>query len=195
MFNMKGFTVFILLLVSGVCYGQYDGIDGKSSGSNGGSKKDKTEDIQSDSMLDDYETRPSILDNLTLYKGLEFMTNGSQNFLYLAFDPQIGANLNDRLFLGGGAHLGLNNFMGSAGVFGFARISINQIFFQTEYRAVNVFENQTQKRGWVSSPIFLVGYATDNQMSGWTSVGIAINSNYSRNMPFGALVYRIGIQF
>jgi hypothetical protein len=81
------------------------------------------------------------------------------------------------------------------GVFGFSRISINKIFFQAEYRTINTYVREYGKRDWISSPIFLIGYSSDDNMSGWGSIGLAINSEYSRNMPFGAIVYRIGVRF
>ena len=195
MFQAKGFTVFILLFVSQLCFGQYDGLNGETKQESTSSTEPSKRKSANDSLISDYEERPSITDHLSMYKAVEFMTNGSQNFLYLSFDPQAGVSLKDRLYLGGGVNLGLDNFTGMGGVFGFSRISINKIFFQAEYRTINTYVREYGKRDWISSPIFLIGYSSDDNMSGWGSIGLAINSEYSRNMPFGAIVYRIGVRF
>jgi hypothetical protein len=195
MINIKGFTVFILLFVSGSSYAQYDGIDGRTESPSSQPQSKKNRNDNTDTLIDDYETRPSITDNISLYKGLEFMTNGNQNLLYLLFDPQVAANFNDRLLLGGGVHVGLNDFSGTAGVFGFSRLMINQIFFQAEYRKINILNAETGSRDWVSSPVIMVGYCYGAEMSTWTSIGFSTNGTYSRNMPFGAFVFKFGIQF
>lgn len=195
MFRPKGFTVFILCFVSQYCFAQYDGVNGESTESNPTVEQRKKRTDPADTLIDDYEDRPSILDNTDLYKAIEFNTNGNQNLLYLAFDPQAGVALNDQFFLGGGVNLGLFNAYGMGGFFGFSRIVVNKIFLQAEYRTINTYLIQENQRGWVSSPIFMVGYAYDDDMSSWGSIGISVNGNFSRNMPFGALVYRIGVRF
>lgn len=195
MFPTKGFTVFILFFVSQFCYGQYDGLNGDTPKDTATSVDTKRTPASTDSRIDDYEEKPSLMSQLTSYKAIEFMTNGSQNSLFLCFDPQAGVSLNDRLFLGGGVNLGIFNTTGMAGAFGFSRIAFNRVFFQAEYRSINTFVATENKRDWVSSPIFLVGFAYDESMSSWGSIGLSVNSNFSRSMPFGALVYRFGVRF
>lgn len=195
MFQPKGFTVFILFFVSQFCYGQYDGINGENSETSSTVQSKKKEKISGDTLIDDYEVKPSILDDISLYKGIEVATNGSQNVLFLSLDPQAGASLNERLFLGGGANLAIFNASTMGGVFGFARLSINQIFFQAEYRAINAFLVEEQKRGWVSSPIVMFGFVYGEDMASWASIGLSTNGNFSRNMPFGPLQIRFGIRF
>ncbi|MFM6951574.1 MAG: hypothetical protein ACKOXR_00335 [Bacteroidota bacterium] len=195
MFQAKGFTVFILFLVSHICYGQYDGLNGETKKENTETSDNSKKTPPTDSLIDDYEEKPSFSSQLSSYKAIEFMTNGSQYSLFLCFDPQAGVSLNDRLFLGGGVNLGIYNTTGMGGAFGFSRISFNKIFFQAEYRAINTFVPSENKRDWVSSPILLVGFAYDESMSSWASVGISVNGDFSRSMPFGALVYRFGVRF
>ncbi len=195
MFQAKGFTVFILFFVSQFCYGQYDGLNGETKQENGASSESDRKRKTNDSLVDDYEEKPSLMRNAELYKAVEFMTNGSQYALFLSFDPQAGVSLNDRLFLGGGLNLGLYNATGMGGVFGFSRIAFNKIFFQAEYRSINTFVFDNNQRDWVSSPIFLIGYAYDESMTSWGSIGLSVNGDFSRAMPFGALVYRFGVRF
>lgn len=200
MFPTKAITVFLLLSGSVLCYGQYDGVNGDSSTENTGRDTRSLRDIQSDSLYDDYDTKPSITDVLSLYKAVEVMTNGNQNFLYLSLDPQVGISLNERLIVGGGVHFGLNNLSGTVGAFAFSRICIKQIFIQGEYRAVNgrssTFGNIPPfSRDWTNTPIFMIGYAFGGSLNSWTSVGLATNGNYSRNMPFGPLIFRYGLRF
>jgi hypothetical protein len=195
MFKAKGFAVFILFLGSHFCLAQYDGLNGDENNASRDRATEQNRKPSDDTLIDDYEEKKSLMDKAELYKGLEFMTNGSQNFLYLCFDPQAGISFNDRLILGGGMNVGLNNLSGMAGLFGFSRIVLNQIFLQAEYRTINTYVTDQSKRDWVSSPIFLVGYAYNREMSSWASIGLSINGDYSRNMPFGALVYRFGIRF
>lgn len=195
MFRPKGFTVFILFFVSHYCFAQYDGVNGESTESSETTQQRKKRNDPSDTLIDDYEERKSIWDNADIYKAIEFNTNGNQNLLYLAFDPQAGIALNDKFILGGGVNLAIFNASGMGGFFGFSRIAINQIFLQAEYRTINTFLYDKNQRGWVSSPIFMVGYAYDESMSSWGSIGLSVNGNFSRNMPFGAIVYRIGFRF
>lgn len=195
MFRPKGFTVFILFLVSQFCYGQYDGINGENSESSSAAQSNRKQKVTGDTLIDDYEENPSILDIVSLYKGIEVATNGSQNVLFLSLDPQAGASLNERLFLGGGVNLAIYNASTMGGVFGFARLSINQIFFQAEYRAVNAFLIEEQKRGWVSSPIVMLGFVYGEDMASWASIGLSTNGDFSRNMPFGPLQLRFGVRF
>ncbi len=195
MFQPKGFTVFILFLVSQFCYGQYDGMNGETTETRQSVPLQKTSKNNNDTLIDDYEEKPSIMDIISVYKGIEIATNGSQNLLFLSLDPQAGVSLNERLFLGGGVNLAINNASAMGGVFGFSRLSINKIFFQAEYRSVNTFLIEEQKRGWVSSPIVMVGFVYGEDMASWASIGLSTNSEFSRNMPFGALIYRFGIRF
>jgi hypothetical protein len=157
-----------------------------------------TDDNQSSrdtQLIDDYQFSSSFKDKIEPYKAIEFMTNGSNNNFYISLDPQAGYWWNQRILLGGGVHVGLASNHASFGGFGFARLTLNNIFIQGEYRHLNTNIIKTGDRQWIGSPIICVGYSSSDDMSSWVSIGLSTNGAYSENMPFGAFIYRFGYRF
>jgi len=194
--NHKGIVLFILFLSTVCCYGQYDGLEGDTKKKPTPTKAtDSNQESRDTQLIDDYQFSSSFKDKIEPYKAIEFMTNGSNNNFYLSLDPQAGYWWNQRILLGGGAHVGLASNHASFGGFGFARLTINNIFIQGEYRHLNTNITKTGDRQWIGSPIICVGYSSSDDMSSWVSIGLSTNGAYSENMPFGAFIYRFGYRF
>jgi hypothetical protein len=194
--NHKGIVLFILFLSTVCCYGQYDGLDGDTKKKPTPTKAtDSNQESRDTQLIDDYQFSSSFKDKIEPYKAIEFMTNGSNNNFYLSLDPQAGYWWNQRILLGGGVHVGLASNHASFGGFGFARLTINNIFIQGEYRHLNTNIIKTGDRQWIGSPIICVGYSSSDDMSSWVSIGLSTNGAYSENMPFGAFIYRFGYRF
>ena len=194
--NHKGIVLFILFLSTIGCYGQYDGLEGDTKKKPTPSRVTDTNQSSRDTQLiDDYQFSSSFKDKIEPYKAIEFMTNGSNNNFYLSFDPQGGYWWNQRILLGGGIHAGLASKHASFGGFGFARLTLNKIFIQGEYRHLNTNIKNTMDRQWIGSPIICIGYSSSDDMSSWVSIGLSTNGAYSENMPFGAFIYRFGYKF
>ena len=194
--NHKGIVLFILFLSTICCYGQYDGLEGDTKKKPTPSRVTDTNQSSRDTQLiDDYQFSSSFKDKIEPYKAIEFMSNGSNYNFYLSLDPQAGYWWNQRILLGGGVHGGLANNHSNFGGFGFARLTLNNIFIQGEYRYLNMNNKTSGDRHWIGSPIFCVGYSSSNDMSSWISIGLSTNGAYSENMPFGAFIYRFGYRF
>ncbi len=194
--NHKGIVLFILFLSTVCCYGQYDGLEGDTKKKPTPTKAtDSNQESRDTQLIDDYQFSSSFKDKIEPYKAIEFMTNGSNNNFYLSLDPQAGYWWNQRILLGGGVHVGLASNHASFGGFGFARLTINNIFIQGEYRHLNTNIIKTGDRQWIGSPIICVGYSSSDDMSSWVSIGLSTNGAYSENMPFGAFIYRFGYRF
>jgi hypothetical protein len=194
--NHKGIVLFILFLSTICCYGQYDGLEGDTKKKPSPTKvTDANSGNRDTQLIDDYQFSSSFKDKIESYKAIEFMTNGSNNNFYLSLDPQAGYWWNQRILLGGGIHAGLAPNHASFGGFGFARLTLNNIFIQGEYRYLNMNNVTSGDRQWIGSPIFCVGYSSSNDMSSWVSIGLSTNGAYSENMPFGAFIYRFGYKF
>ncbi len=200
--NHKGIVLFILFLSTICCYGQYDGLEGDTKKKPSPTKvTDANSGNRDTQLIDDYQFSSSFKDKIEPYKAIEFMTNGNNNSqtinsrFYLSLDPQAGYWWNQRILLGGGVHVGLANNHSSFGGFGFARLTLNNIFIQGEYRYLNMNNVTSGDRQWIGSPIFCVGYSSSNDMSSWVSIGLSTNGAYSKNMPFGAFIYRFGYRF
>ena len=194
--NHKGIVLFILFLSTVCCYGQYDGLEGDTKKKPTPTKAtDSNQESRDTQLIDDYQFSSSFKDKIEPYKAIEFMTNGSNNNFYLSLDPQAGYCWNQRILLGGGAHVGLASNHASFGGFGFARLTLNNIFIQGEYRLLNTNIIKTGDRQWIGSPIICVGYSSSDDMSSWVSIGLSTNGAYSENMPFGAFIYRFGYRF
>ena len=194
--NHKGIVLFILFLSTVCCYGQYDGLDGDTKKKPTPTKAtDSNQENRDTQLIDDYQCSSSFKDKIEPYKAIEFMTNGSNNNFYLSLDPQAGYWWNQRILLGGGVHVGLASNHASFGGFGFARLTLNNIFIQGEYRHLNTNIIKTGDRQWIGSPIICVGYSSSDDMSSWVSIGLSTNGAYSENMPFGAFIYRFGYRF
>jgi len=194
--NHKGIVLFILFLSTVCCYGQYDGLEGDTKKKPTPTKAtDSNQESRDSQLIDDYQFSSSFKDKIEPYKAIEFMTNGSNNNFYLSLDPQAGYWWNQRILLGGGVHVGLASNHASFGGFGFARLTINNIFIQGEYRHLNTNIIKTGDRQWIGSPIICVGYSSSDDMSSWVSIGLSTNGAYSENMPFGAFIYRFGYRF
>jgi len=194
--NHKGIVLFILFLSTVCCYGQYDGLEGDTKKKPTPTKAtDSNQESRDTQLIDDYQFSSSFKDKIEPYKAIEFMTNGSNNNFYLSLDPQAGYWWNQRILLGGGVHVGLASNHASFGGFGFARLTLNNIFIQGEYRLLNTNIIKTGDRQWIGSPIICVGYSSSDDMSSWVSIGLSTNGAYSENMPFGAFIYRFGYRF
>ena len=194
--NHKGIVLFILFLSTICCYGQYDGLEGDSKKKPSPTKvTDANSGNRDTQLVDDYQFSSSFKDKIEPYKAIEFMSNGSNYNFYLSLDPQAGYWWNQRILLGGGVHGGLANNHSNFGGFGFARLTLNNIFIQGEYRYLNMNNKTSGDRHWIGSPIFCVGYSSSNDMSSWISIGLSTNGAYSENMPFGAFIYRFGYKF
>ncbi len=194
--NHKGIVLFILFLSTICCYGQYDGLEGDSKKKPSPTKvTDANSGNRDTQLVDDYQFSSSFKDKIEPYKAIEFMSNGSNYNFYLSLDPQAGYWWNQRILLGGGVHGGLANNHSSFGGFGFARLTLNNIFIQGEYRYLNMNNKTSGDRHWIGSPIFCVGYSSSNDMSSWISIGLSTNGAYSENMPSGAFIYRFGYKF
>ena len=194
--NHKGIVLFILFLSTICCYGQYDGLEGDSKKKPSPTKvTDANSGNRDTQLVDDYQFSSSFKDKIEPYKAIEFMSNGSNYNFYLSLDPQAGYWWNQRILLGGGVHGGLANNHSSFGGFGFARLTLNNIFIQGEYRYLNMNNKTSGDRHWIGSPIFCVGYSSSNDMSSWISIGLSTNGAYSKNMPFGPFIYRFGYKF
>ena len=194
--NHKGIVLFILFLSTICCYGQYDGLEGDTKKKPTPSRvTDDNQSSRDTQLIDDYQFSSSFKDKIEPYKAIEFMTNGSNNNFYLSLDPHAGYWWNQRILLGGGVHVGLASNHASFGGFGFARLTINNIFIQGEYRHLNTNIIKTGDRQWIGSPIICVGYSSSDDMSSWVSIGLSTNGAYSENMPFGAFIYRFGYRF
>ena len=194
--NHKGIVLFILFLSTIGCYGQYDGLEGDTKKKPTPSRvTDANQSSRDTQLIDDYQFSSSFKDKIEPYKAIEFMTNGSNNNFYLSFDPQAGYWWNQRILLGGGIHAGLASNHASFGGFGFARLTLNKIFIQGEYRHLNTNIKNTMDRQWIGSPIICIGYSSSDDMSSWVSIGLSTNGAYSENMPFGAFIYRFGYKF
>lgn len=194
--NHKGIVLFILFLSTVCCYGQYDGLEGDTKKKPTPTKAtDSNQESRDTQLIDDYQFSSSFKDKIEPYKAIEFMTNGSNNNFYLSLDPQSGYWWNQRILLGGGVHVGLASNHASFGGFGFARLTLNNIFIQGEYRHLNTNIIKTGDRQWIGSPILCLGYSSSDDMSSWVSIGLSTNGAYSENMPFGAFIYRFGYRF
>lgn len=194
--NHKGIVLFILFLSTVCCYGQYDGLEGDTKKKPTPTKAtDSNQESRDTQLIDDYQFSSSFKDKIEPYKAIEFMTNGSNNNFYLSLDPQAGYWWNQRILLGGGVHVGLASNHASFGGFGFARLTLNNIFIQGEYRHLNTNIIKTGDRQWIGSPILCLGYSSSDDMSSWVSIGLSTNGAYSENMPFGAFIYRFGYRF
>jgi hypothetical protein len=194
--NHKGIVLFILFLSTICCYGQYDGLEGDTKKKPSPTKvTDANSGNRDTQLIDDYQFSSSFKDKIESYKAIEFMTNGNNNSFYLSLDPQAGYWWNQRILLGGGVHIGLASNHASFGGFGFARLTLNNIFIQGEYRHLNMNIKNTIDRQWIGSPIICVGYSSSDDMSSWVSIGLSTNGAYSENMPFGAFIYRFGYRF
>ena len=194
--NHKGIVLFILFLSTVCCYGQYDGLEGDTKKKPTPSRvTDSNQESRDTQLIDDYQFSSSFKDKIEPYKAIEFMTNGSNNNFYLSLDPQAGYWWNQRILLGGGVHAGLAYNHTSFGGFGFARLTLNNIFIQGEYRHLNTNIKNTMDRQWIGSPILCLGYSSSDDMSSWVSIGLSTNGAYSENMPFGAFIYRFGYRF
>ena len=194
--NHKGIVLFILFLSTICCYGQYDGLEGDRKKKPSPTKvTDANSGNRDTQLIDDYQFSSSFKDKIEPYKAIEFMSNGSNYNFYLSLDPQAGYWWNQRILLGGGVHGGLANNHSNFGGFGFARLTLNNIFIQGEYRYLNMNNKTSGDRHWIGSPIFCVGYSSSNDMSSWISIGLSTNGAYSENMPFGAFIYRFGYRF
>ena len=194
--NHKGIVLFILFLSTVCCYGQYDGLEGDTKKKPTPTKAtDSNQESRDTQLIDDYQFSSSFKDKVEPYKAIEFMTNGSNNNFYLSLDPQAGYWWNQRILLGGGVHVGLASNHASFGGFGFARLTLNNIFIQGEYRHLNTNIIKTGDRQWIGSPILCLGYSSSDDMSSWVSIGLSTNGAYSENMPFGAFIYRFGYRF
>ncbi len=194
--NHKGIVLFILFLSTICCYGQYDGLEGDTKKKPSPTKvTDANSGNRDTQLIDDYQFSSSFKDKIESYKAIEFMTNGSNNNFYLSLDPQAGYWWNQRILLGGGIHAGLAPNHASFGGFGFTRLTLNNIFIQGEYRYLNMNNVTSGDRQWIGSPIFCVGYSSSDDMSSWVSIGLSTNGAYSKNMPFGAFIYRFGYRF
>lgn len=194
--NHKGIVLFILFLSTVCCYGQYDGLEGDTKKKPTPSRvTDDNQSSRDTQLIDDYQFSSSFKDKIEPYKAIEFMTNGSNNNFYISLDPQAGYWWNQRILLGGGVHVGLASNHASFGGFGFARLTINNIFIQGEYRHLNTNIIKTGDRQWIGSPILCLGYSSSDDMSSWVSIGLSTNGAYSENMPFGAFIYRFGYRF
>jgi hypothetical protein len=194
--NHKGIVLFILFLSTICCYGQYDGLEGDTKKKPTPSRvTDDNQSSRDTQLIDDYQFSSSFKDKIEPYKAIEFMTNGSNNNFYISLDPQAGYWWNQRILLGGGVHVGLASNHASFGGFGFARLTLNNIFIQGEYRHLNTNIIKTGDRQWIGSPILCLGYSSSDDMSSWVSIGLSTNGAYSENMPFGAFIYRFGYRF
>jgi hypothetical protein len=194
--NHKGIVLFILFLSTVCCYGQYDGLEGDTKKKPTPTKAtDSNQESRDTQLIDDYQFSSSFKDKIEPYKAIEFMTNGSNNNFYLSLDPQAGYWWNQRILLGGGVHVGLASNHASFGGFGFARLTLNNIFIQGEYRHLNTNIIKTGDRQWIGTPILCLGYSSSDDMSSWVSIGLSTNGAYSENMPFGAFIYRFGYRF
>jgi hypothetical protein len=194
--NHKGIVLFILFLSTICCYGQYDGLEGDTKKKPTPSRvTDDNQSSRDTQLIDDYQFSSSFKDKIEPYKAIEFMTNGSNDNFYISLDPQAGYWWNQRILLGGGVHVGLASNHASFGGFGFARLTLNNIFIQGEYRHLNTNIIKTGDRQWIGSPIICVGYSSSDDMSSWVSIGLSTNGAYSENMPFGAFIYRFGYRF
>ena len=194
--NHKGIVLFILFLSTICCYGQYDGLEGDRKKKPSPTKvTDANSGNRDTQLIDDYQFSSSFKDKIEPYKAIEFMSNGSNYNFYLSLDPQAGYWWNQRILLGGGVHGGLANNHSNFGGFGFARLTLNNIFIQGEYRYLNMNNKTSGDRHWIGSPIFCVGYSSSNDMSSWISIGLSTNGAYSENMPSGAFIYRFGYKF
>lgn len=194
--NHKGIVLFILFLSTICCYGQYDGLEGDTKKKPTPSRvTDANQSSRDTQLIDDYQFSSSFKDKIEPYKAIEFMTNGSNNNFYISLDPQAGYWWNQRILLGGGVHVGLASNHASFGGFGFARLTLNNIFIQGEYRHLNTNIIKTGDRQWIGSPIICVGYSSSDDMSSWVSIGLSTNGAYSENMPFSAFIYRFGYRF
>jgi hypothetical protein len=194
--NHKGIVLFILFLSTVCCYGQYDGLEGDTKKKPTPIKAtDSNQESRDTQLIDDYQFSSSFKDKIEPYKAIEFMTNGSNNNFYISLDPQAGYWWNQRILLGGGVHVGLASNHASFGGFGFARLTLNNIFIQGEYRHLNTNIKNTMDRQWIGSPILCLGYSSNDDMSSWVSIGLSTNGAYSENMPFGAFIYRFGYRF
>ena len=194
--NHKGIVLFILFLSTICCYGQYDGLEGARKKKPSPTKvTDANSGNRDTQLIDDYQFSSSFKDKIEPYKAIEFMSNGSNYNFYLSLDPQAGYWWNQRILLGGGVHGGLANNHSNFGGFGFARLTLNNIFIQGEYRYLNMNNKTSGDRHWIGSPIFCVGYSSSNDMSSWISIGLSTNGAYSENMPSGAFIYRFGYKF
>ena len=194
--NHKGIVLFILFLSTVCCYGQYDGLEGDTKKKPTPSRvTDDNQSSRDTQLIDDYQFSSSFKDKIEPYKAIEFMTNGSNNNFYISLDPQAGYWWNQRILLGGGVHVGLASNHASFGGFGFARLTLNNIFIQGEYRHLNTNIIKTGDRQWIGTPIICVGYSSSDDMSSWVSIGLSTNGAYSENMPFGAFIYRFGYRF
>lgn len=194
--NHKGIVLFILFLSTVCCYGQYDGLEGDTKKKPTPSRAtDSNQENRDTQLIDDYQFSSSFKDKIEPYKAIEFMTNGSNYNFYLSLDPQAGYWWNQRILLGGGIHAGLTSNQANFGGFGFARLTLNNIFIQGEYRHLNTNIKNTMDRQWIGSPIICVGYSSSDDMSSWVSIGLSTNGAYSENMPFGAFIYRFGYRF
>jgi hypothetical protein len=192
--NHKGIVLFILFLSTVCCYGQYDGLEGDTKKKPTPTKAtDSNQESRDTQLIDDYQFSSSFKDKIEPYKAIEFMTNGSNNNFYISLDPQAGYWWNQRILLG--VHVVLASNHASFGGFGFARLTLNNIFIQGEYRHLNTNIKNTMDRQWIGSPILCLGYSSNDDMSSWVSIGLSTNGAYSENMPFGAFIYRFGYRF
>jgi hypothetical protein len=181
--NHKGIVLFILFLSTVCCYGQYDGLEGATKKKPAPTKvTDSNQASRDTQLIDDYQFSSS------------FKEKSNNNF-YLSLDPQAGYWWNQRILLGGGIHAGLVFNQASFGGFGFARLTLNNIFIQGEYRHLNKNIKNTMDRQWIGSPIICVGYSSSDDMSSWVSIGLSTNGAYSENIPFSAFIYRFGYRF
>ncbi len=176
-FHSNSFAVFIALITSVSCYGQYEGLDSFEN-----KKPVRSEDLYTENPLYKFSFITSV----------EISTLPTQNNGSFSIDPQIAYWWNKRFMLGVGSQIGLSQEFGlSTGGFGFGRVNINRIFLQGEYRLLYI----SSAKKWVRSPIFLIGYMADEAMNQWVSFGIAQNPDFQRYSPYGFFLYRIGFKF
>ncbi len=135
------------------------------------------------------------------FAGLELMLTASNGAFFLELSPFVGIKPVEYWWVCGGVHGAVLALSGPGnkartyfGVHGFTRLVIaEQFFLHAEYRLLNgIVDNISGTREWVGSPILGGGLMFGDS---WMLIGYAANTKFQEVNPFGAIVYRMGIQF
>ncbi|MFZ9755085.1 MAG: hypothetical protein ACO3DK_03520 [Bacteroidia bacterium] len=151
---------------------------------------------------DEYQKSSELSFTEHLQYGLETQIFSLYNGIYLEAYPIALYNVQNRFYAGIGPHFALVTAAGMSPraqlQFGgevFARLSIQNLYLQGEYKIIRAQNTGTLEKETITSPIFGIGYVYGYNMASWVMLGIATNSEISSLMPLGRIVYRIGFCF
>jgi len=188
-----------LYFVPNVLFSQYEGLDSNRRQIKNAPK----------SMPDtlDAEDIKAIRYSDIEFKGFDFTIFGTGSTFQLEGAPFTGIHINERIYLAGGAFVGIYSQSNSSssniqlatvnyGAFVFTRLSVNSLFLHAEYRYQNtVTDLSPRARSTYGNPIIGIGYNYEEEMGSYGIIGVALNSDSYLTSPLGPIVYRIGFRF